>query len=53
MSNWGESIKAVKEQEELVSFYPADLKFPMVAPQDIGELRYSDFNIQQIEEFNF
>jgi uncharacterized protein YbjT (DUF2867 family) len=38
MSNWAESLPSVKEKGELMSFYPADLKMPMVAPKDIGEL---------------
>src|ERR1044072_2822311 len=38
MSNWDEQLPAIKENGELLSFFPADLKFPMVAPADIGEL---------------
>lgn len=38
MSNWASSLPSVKENGELISFLPADLKIPMVAPQDIGEL---------------
>ena len=38
MSNWAEQLPMIKENSTLMSFYPADLKFPMVAPQDIGEL---------------
>ena len=38
MSNWVEQLPAVKESGELISFFPVDLKFPMVAPPDIGEL---------------
>lgn len=38
MSNWAELLPSVKEKGELMSFYPADLKIPMVAPKDIGEL---------------
>jgi uncharacterized protein YbjT (DUF2867 family) len=38
MSNWVEQLPAIKEKGELMSFFPADLKFPMVAPPDIGEL---------------
>jgi uncharacterized protein YbjT (DUF2867 family) len=38
MSNWTESLPSVKEKGELMSFYPANLKMPMVAPKDIGEL---------------
>lgn len=38
MSNWVEQLPTIKENGELISFYPVDLKFPMVAPPDIGEL---------------
>jgi uncharacterized protein YbjT (DUF2867 family) len=38
MSNWVEQLPAIKESGELISFFPVDLKFPMVAPPDIGEL---------------
>ena len=38
MSNWVEQLPAIKENSALISFFPVDLKFPMVAPPDIGEL---------------
>ena len=38
MSNWAEQLPAIKQNGELTSFFPVDLKFPMVAPLDIGEL---------------
>jgi uncharacterized protein YbjT (DUF2867 family) len=38
MSNWAQSLPSVKKSGELISFLPADLKIPMVSPQDIGEL---------------
>ena len=38
MSNWVEQLPTIKENGELISLYPVDLKFPMVAPPDIGEL---------------
>lgn len=38
MSNWVEQLPTIKENGELMSFFPVDLKFPMVAPPDIGEL---------------
>jgi uncharacterized protein YbjT (DUF2867 family) len=38
MSNWAEQLPAIKENGELISFFPVDLKFPMVSPVDIGEL---------------
>ena len=41
MSNWAMSLPSVKENGELMSFYPADMKMPMVAPRDIGELAAS------------
>jgi uncharacterized protein YbjT (DUF2867 family) len=38
MSNWAESLSTIEEKGEVISFYPADLKMPMIAPKDIGEL---------------
>jgi uncharacterized protein YbjT (DUF2867 family) len=38
MSNWANLLPLAIQQSELISFYPADLKMPMVAPQDIGNL---------------
>lgn len=38
MSNWDQALHTVLEKGKLMSFFPADLKFPMVAPGDIGEL---------------
>lgn len=38
MSNWDSSLKMISENGELISFIPAELKIPMVAPRDIGEL---------------
>jgi uncharacterized protein YbjT (DUF2867 family) len=38
MSNWDEQLPSIKENGELISFFPADLKFPMIAPKDIGDL---------------
>lgn len=38
MSNWDAALKTIPENGQLISFYPADFKFPMVAPKDIGEL---------------
>lgn len=38
MSNWAQSLKTVKETGQLMSFLPADLKIPMVAPGDIGQV---------------
>jgi len=38
MSNWAMSLPTVKGTNKLMSFYPADLKMPMVAPDDIGDL---------------
>lgn len=38
MSNWVEMIDIVREQGKLPSFFPADFAFPMVAPEDLGEV---------------
>ena len=38
MSNWAMSLPTLEENGEIMSFYPADLKMPMVAPKDMGEL---------------
>lgn len=37
LSNWGEMIDTVRTQGKLPSFFPAELAFPMVAPEDLGE----------------
>jgi uncharacterized protein YbjT (DUF2867 family) len=36
MSNWASSLETVREQGILPSMLPAGLKFPMVAPEDLG-----------------
>ena len=38
MSNWLAQLKTVTEKGILMSFFPADLKIPMVSPEDIGKL---------------
>lgn len=38
MSNWTDNLENVKKTSELISFFPADLRIPMIAYQDIGEL---------------
>jgi uncharacterized protein YbjT (DUF2867 family) len=38
MSNWAQSLQSIKESGDLISFLPADLKIPMVAPRDIRKL---------------
>ncbi|MBW8523753.1 NmrA family NAD(P)-binding protein [Chryseobacterium chendengshani] len=38
MSNWTTDLGNVKKTSELISFFPADLRMPMIAYQDIGEL---------------
>jgi uncharacterized protein YbjT (DUF2867 family) len=38
MSNWDEQLPSIKKNGELISFFPTDLKFPQVAPKDIGSL---------------
>ena len=38
MSNWDQSMKMVREEGILPSMLPADLRIPMVAPDDLGRL---------------
>jgi uncharacterized protein YbjT (DUF2867 family) len=38
MSNWDFALPSVLENAEVPSFYPAEFRLPMVAPQDIGQL---------------
>ncbi len=38
MSNWESALATAKEQGVVHSFFPADLKIPMVAPRDLGEV---------------
>ncbi|WP_338762856.1 NmrA family NAD(P)-binding protein [Massilia sp. METH4] len=37
MSNWDGQLEAIRETGTLTSFFPADLRLPMVAPRDLGE----------------
>lgn len=37
MSNWAGMLELVRDQGKLPSFFPADLAFPMVAPEDLGD----------------
>jgi uncharacterized protein YbjT (DUF2867 family) len=37
MSNWGGMLDPVRDSGRLASFFPADLRLPMVAPEDVGE----------------
>lgn len=37
MSNWAGMLDAVRGSGRLPSFFPADFRLPMVAPQDVGE----------------
>jgi uncharacterized protein YbjT (DUF2867 family) len=37
MSNWDASLASARDEGVVRSFFPADLKFPMVAPRDLGE----------------
>lgn len=53
MSNWAQSLPVIKEKSELISFYPADLKMPMVAPEDIGELAARLMTEKNTPELNF
>lgn len=36
MSNWEMALTSAKEEGVVRTFFPADLKIPMVAPQDVG-----------------
>ena len=38
MSNWESALASAKEEGILRTFFPADLKIPMVAPRDLGEV---------------
>jgi uncharacterized protein YbjT (DUF2867 family) len=38
MSNWESALAPAREQGVVSSFFPADFKLPMVAPNDIGEV---------------
>ncbi len=38
MSNWESALASAKEEGILRAFFPADLKIPMVAPRDLGEV---------------
>ncbi|MEN6297684.1 MAG: hypothetical protein ABFC92_07035, partial [Rectinema sp.] len=38
MSNWLGMLDLVRDRGTLPSFFPADFAFPMVAPEDLGEL---------------
>ncbi|WP_299743277.1 NmrA family NAD(P)-binding protein [uncultured Tateyamaria sp.] len=37
MSNWAGMVEPVKESGVLLSFFPANLSIPMVAPRDLGK----------------
>ncbi len=41
LSNWAASLATARESGVVFSFFPAEMKLPMVAPQDIGELAAS------------
>jgi uncharacterized protein YbjT (DUF2867 family) len=38
MSNWDEALEPARQTGELLSMLPADLKIPMVAPEDVGRV---------------
>ena len=37
LSNWDMSLDTAKNENKIISFFPADFILPMVAPQDIGK----------------
>jgi uncharacterized protein YbjT (DUF2867 family) len=37
MSNWDASLQTALEEGKVHTFYPADFKLPMVAPNDVGQ----------------
>ncbi|MGG7607140.1 hypothetical protein [Massilia sp. BKSP1R2A-1] len=37
MSNWDGQLDEVRRSGMLVSFFPGDMRVPMVAPRDLGE----------------
>ena len=41
LSNWASAVTTAKESGTVFSFFPAEMKLPMIAPQDIGELAAS------------
>lgn len=56
MSNWDAQLDGVRETGELRSLFPADLRLPMVAPRDLGEIAarrltssLDDVGIQHVE----
>lgn len=56
MSNWAGMADAARESGTLLSFFPADLALPMVAPSDLGQTAarrlmgpISDTGVQHIE----
>jgi len=48
MSNWDMSLATAKNEGVVYSFYPADFKLPMVAPEDIGKTA-ADLLMEPIE----
>lgn len=50
MSNWDSALQGIESSGILTTFYPADLKFPMVAPGDIGKLAGSLMMKKEIPE---
>lgn len=52
MSNWDSALKMITKNGELVSFIPAELKIPMVAPKDIGELAATLMTKKDSPKFN-
>lgn len=49
MSNWDSALAAARDEGVLRTFFPADLKIPMVAPHDLGGVA-ADLLIAPIEQ---
>ncbi|MGN6770429.1 MAG: NmrA family NAD(P)-binding protein [Rhizobiaceae bacterium] len=56
MSNWADMVGPAREKGTLLSFFPADLALPMVAPSDLGQAAarrlmqpVSDTGVQYVE----
>ena len=56
MCNWDAQLDAVRETGQLVSLFPADLRLPMAAPRDLGEIAarrlmssLDDVGVQHVE----
>lgn len=52
MSNWRMSLAEAKKSKTITSFYPADFKFPMVAPDDIAILAAKLMTAEKADQIN-